>query len=182
MKPLLCISLMLLTLGVSAQTFRGIDKSPMDVAYLPDNYAHDRQPGQKAVMKVYYSRPQKKGRIVFGGLVPYGQVWRTGANEATEVYLYQDVKVGGKTLKAGTYSIFTIPEKDKWTVIFSHDLDYWGAFSYKEANDVLRVKASVKDNPEVVEAFSIRIDATSPGQAVMRLAWDKTIAELPITY
>ena len=93
----------------NSQNFGGLDKSPMDMAYFPDNFAHDRKEGEKAVVRVTYSRPQKGGREIFGKLVPYGKVWRTGANEAIEIKFYQDVEIAGKKVKTGTYSLFTIP-------------------------------------------------------------------------
>lgn len=99
-------------LGLSkAQGFKGPDKSPMDMAYFPDNFAHDRKKDEKAVIRVVYSRPQKNGREVFGKLVPFGEVWRTGANEATEIKFYHDVELAGKHVNAGSYSLFTIPRE-----------------------------------------------------------------------
>lgn len=167
---------------LQAQSFRSLDKSPMDVAYLPDNFAHDRSPGEKAIIKIYYSQPQKKGRDIFGTKVPYGKVWRTGANENPEIKVYQDITLGGKTLKAGTYSLFTIPNKNEWTVIINSDLDYWGAYSYKKENDVLRVNVPVGSTKDTVEAFSIRLEDLGSKSAVLRLAWDKTLVEVPIEY
>lgn len=167
---------------VPAQSFRSLDKSPLDVAYLPDHFAHDREAGQKAIIKVYYSQPQKKGREIFGAKVPYGKIWRTGANEAVELKVYQDITLGGKDLKAGTYSLFTIPGEKEWTIIINTELDYWGAYSYEEKNDVMRVKASSSTTDEVIEAFSIRFEDLGNNSAVMRLAWDKTLVEVPIGY
>ena len=188
-KPLaILILLILVTAGSWAQEFRGIDKSPMDMAYLPDNFAHDRkfaperELGNSAMIRVVYSRPQKKGREVFGGMIKYGEVWRLGANEATEIRIYQDINLDGKTLKKGTYAMFAIPGEKEWTIIFNADLDEWGAYSYKEENDVLRVKASVKSNDVIVEAFSIQFEELTDGKAVMRMAWDAVIIELPISY
>ncbi|MGB3587428.1 MAG: DUF2911 domain-containing protein [Tunicatimonas sp.] len=166
---------MISTLATS-QDFRGLDKSPLDIAYYPDNFAHDREPGDEPMMKVTYSRPQLNGRTILGDKEPYGKVWRTGANEATEVKVFQDVMVGGKKLSAGTYSLFTIPNEDKWTVIFSSDLDYWGAYRYDESNDVLRTEATVSSLEESVEAFTIQFDDDA-----MRMAWGETMAELPIS-
>lgn len=165
-----------------AQSFRGMDKSPLDKAYFPDNFAHDREGNQEAVMRVTYSRPQKKDRVVFGGIVPYDQVWRTGANEATEIKLYKDVKFGGKKLKAGSYAMFSIPGETEWIIIFNSDLDYWGAYSYKEENDVLRIAVQPRENEEIVEAFSIQFEDKMGGSAVMYMAWDKTIVEIPFEY
>ncbi len=165
---------------VKAQSFRGLDISPMDMAYFPDNFAHDRKPGQKAVVRVTYSRPEMKGREIFGKLVPYGKVWRTGANEATEIKFYQDVELAGKKVKAGTYSLLTIPAEKEWTIILNSDLDYWGAFSYKQANDVLRAIAMSTETSNSVENFTIQFQSTGEKQGVMKLAWAKTVVEVPI--
>ncbi len=154
----------------------------MDVAYLPDHFAHDRKPGQKAIIKVYYSRPQKKGRELFGEKVPYGKVWRTGANEAIELKAYQDVKLAGNALKQGTYSLFTIPGENEWTIIINSDLDYWGAFSYNEKNDIMRFTVPSGSSDQEIEAFSIRFKETGDNTAVMHMGWDKTIVEVPIEY
>ena len=159
-----------------AQSFKGLDKSPADIAYLPDNFAHDRKAGEEAIIKIIYGRPQKNGREVFGNLVKYDEVWRTGANEATEVKVYKDVMIAGKKLRAGSYSLYTIPGKDKWTIIFNSEIDYWGAYNYNPDNDVLRVEAEVKTSDEEIEAFSIRfLDGK------MLLGWDKTIAEVAVS-
>lgn len=171
-----------------AQDFRGLDKSPMDRSYLPDNFAHDRKfaperkLGESAIIKVVYSRPQKKGREVFGGMVKYGKVWRLGANESTEIMIYQDIEVGGKTLKKGSYAMFAIPAEKDWTIIFNSDLNEWGHYSYDESHDVLRVKAIVMQVGETIEAFSIQFEDLGSNQAVMRIGWDKTVAELPLSY
>jgi hypothetical protein len=167
---------------VKAQSFRGLDKSPMDMAYFPDNFAHDRKPGQNAVVRVTYSRPEMKGREVVGKLVPYGKVWRTGANEATEIKFYQDVELAGKKVKAGTYSLFTIPGEKEWTIILNNDLDYWGAYSYKQANDILRVTAPSAETANAVENFTIQFQSTGENQGVMKLAWAKTVVEVPFKF
>ena len=188
MKNLLFIIIIVTSISSTtwAQEFRSLDKSPLDNAYLPDNFAHDRKfapernLGKSAFIRVTYSRPQKKDRVVFGGMVKYDELWRLGANEATEMKVYQDIKIGGKNLSAGTYAVFAIPNKDEWTIIFNSDLDEWGHYSYKEANDVLRVVAKVKATDVVIEAFSIQFEDLNDGKAIMRIGWDKTIAELPI--
>ena len=182
-------AILMLAANISwAQDFRGLDKSPMDRSYLPDNFAHDRKfapektLGESATIKVVYSRPQKKGREVFGGMVKYDKIWRLGANEATEITIYQDIEVAGKTLKKGTYAMFAIPTEKDWTIIFNSDLDEWGHYSYDESNDVLRVNAKVIHVEEVIEAFSIQFTDLGKNEAVMRIGWDKTVAELPIKY
>ena len=164
---------------VVAQDFRGPDESPMDMAYYPDNFAHDRKPGDKAVIKVTYSRPKKNGREIFGKLVPYDKVWRTGANEATEIKFYQDVEFGGMKLKAGTYSLFTIPGKKEWTIILNSDLDYWGAYSYNDKNDVLRISVPAMELNSTVENFTIQFENKGDKEGIMNLAWDKTVVKVP---
>lgn len=178
---LLSFLLSLSILSAWTQSFRGLDKSPMDVAYFPDHFAHDRKDGEKAMVRVIYSRPNKNGREVFGKLVPYGKVWRTGANENTEIKFYQDATIQGKKIKAGTYSLFSIPGETEWTIILNSDLDYWGAFKYKEANDVARFTVPSKKSTDApLENFSINFPKGS--NAVMRLGWDDTIVEIPITF
>lgn len=169
--------------GVSfSQSFPALDKSPIDMAYFPDNFAHDRKPGEKAVARVTYSRPQKAGREIFGKLIPYGKVWRTGANEASEIKFYQDVEFGGKKVKAGSYSLFTIPDEKEWTIILNSDLDYWGAYSYNEKNDVLRVKAPASKLNDTLESFTIQFTNKGEKQGTMKLGWDKSVAEVPVTF
>ena len=171
--------------NLGAQTFRGLDKSPMDMSYYPDDFAHDRKfapekVGDKAFIRLIYSRPAKKDRDVFGELIPYNKVWRVGANEAPEIKFYQKVTIQGKKLKAGVYSLYIIPDEKEWTIIFNSDLDIWGAYSYNEAKDVLRVKVAPKTTNEAIEHLSIQFVAGKNQEALMQLGWDRTIVELPI--
>lgn len=185
MKKINCLLLfaLLISFASNAQKLRGLDKSPRDVAYFPDNFAHDRKEGEKPLAKVTYSRPYAKGREIFGKLEPYGKVWRTGADESTEIKLYADATIGGKKVKAGTYSLFTIPEENEWTIILSSDLDYWGAYKYKEANDVIRVKVPVKSKTaELIENFTIQFAPKAAGEATMSLGWANTIVEVPFKF
>ena len=181
-KIILIFVMFFCAFGTQAQNFRGTDKSPMDRAYFPDNFAHDRKAGDKAVVRVIYSRPSKNDRAIFGKLVPYDKVWRCGANEATEIQFYQDVMLNGKKVSSGTYSLFAIPAEKEWTLILSNDLDYWGAYSYNEKNDVLRVPAAVSQTSKSVENFTIQFDKKGDKGGVMKLAWDTTVAEVPFTY
>ena len=167
---------------LSAQSFSGLDASPLDCAYFPHNFAHDRKGDEKAIIKVIYSRPAKNGREVFGKLVPYDKVWRTGANESTEIKFYQDVKFGDQKLVAGTYSLFTVPGATEWTIIFSSEVDRWGAYSYKETHDVLRVKAKPTSGKKEVEVFTIQFEDTGKNSGVMMLVWDKVVVEVPFTF
>lgn len=184
---LFLIAFLLVSAQLSAQKFSGLDKSPMDMAYYPHDFAHDRKfapekVGKKLFARITYSRTAKKDREIFGKLVPYGKVWRIGANEAPEIKLVQNVSIGGKILKAGTYSVFAIPTENDWTVIFNTDLDVWGAYSYDETKDVLRVKASSKKVDETIENLSIQFTKSGEKEAILQLGWDKTVVELPIKF
>ncbi len=121
-----------------------------------------------ASIKINYSAPSVKGREVWGKLVPYGEVWRTGANEATVFETDKDIKVEGKTLAAGKYSLFTVPGKDEWVIVFNKTWKQWGAYQYKAADDVLRV--SVKPGAgEMTE--TLKIDGGSDGTVTIK--WEK---------
>jgi len=139
-------------------------------------------------IQIKYSQPYKKGRLIFGtenegALVPYGKKWRTGANEATEVSFSADVQMGMDVLKAGRYSLYTIPGADTWTVVFNSKLEYWGAKiggdPFEEEFDVIRVPASVSSLDTEVEQFTISF---TPSDSVvnMNFFWDKTRVTLPI--
>ena len=187
-KTSLLVGLLFLALtGASAQTFRGLDKTPMDMAYYPDDYAHDRKfaPAKigtdKAMARITYNRPAKNGREIFGKLVPYGKVWRAGANEAPEIKFYQDVTIGGKKIKAGNYALLTIPNETEWTIILSSDLDQWGAYSYSEALDVARVTVPVQKSDAVIENFSIQFAKKDAKTAMMYIGWDTTMVAVPVS-
>lgn len=118
---------------------------------------------------IVYCKPSAKGRKIMGGLVPYGQVWRTGANEATTVTFDKAVKVEGKDLAAGTYALFTIPGENEWTIIFNKESQQWGAYNYKESEDVLRVKVKPAKTDSFVETFTI-----TPEKNQVSLKWENT--------
>ena len=177
MKKLFALSILMLALvfttNISAQKFSGLDKSPMDMAAFPSSY----KVADKA-MRVTYSRPQLKGRSV-SELAPAGEVWRTGANEAVEITFYKDANVGGTDVKAGTYSLFTIPGEGEWTVILNSNLNQWGAYSYDKKADVARVKATATAAGESLDAFSIAFNEVDGG-AHLVMAWGTTRVALPI--
>jgi hypothetical protein len=160
----------------SAQKLPPLDVSPADISiFRPDGKA------TIPVAKVIYGRPQKKGRTMLGGTEAYGKVWRTGANESTELKLYRDVTFGDKKLKAGTYTLYTIPGKDEWTIIFNSKLDTWGAFEYDETKDVARIKVPAGKTDSEVEAFTIAFEG-SGGTGNMILAWENTLVKVPVKY
>ena len=138
---------LLLTTNVNAQKFAGLDKSPMDGASFPSDYKISKKD-----VKIVYGRPQLNGRSL-SELAPNGKQWRTGANEAAEITFYKDMTVAGTKIKAGTYTMSTIPGEKEWTIIFSSDLNVWGSYFYNEANDVARVTAKASMGDESLEAF-----------------------------
>ncbi|RZL30173.1 MAG: DUF2911 domain-containing protein, partial [Pedobacter sp.] len=144
-KISLCLLLALFVFGAKAQNaavkFANIDASPLDVLYYPLNVVKAKD-NSTPVIKVVYSRPAKKGREVFGVLEQFDKVWRLGANENTEITFYKAVTIGTKKIKAGTYSLFAIPSKDKWTIIVNKQINKWGAFSYDQSKDVVRTDVS----------------------------------------
>jgi hypothetical protein len=162
--------------------FPAADPSPADIVYFPLN-APKAKAGDpiKPIIKIVYSRPQKKGRDIFGVLEQYGNVWRFGANESTEVHFFKKVSIGGKKIKAGTYSLFAIPNKDTWTIIVNSETDKWGAFTYNQAKDIVRVNVPVKTLAKPIEYFSITFTPLASG-ATLIAAWDKTQVELPIAF
>ena len=134
-----------------------------------------------AYIKITYSQPLKREREIFGKLVPYGQVWRTGANEATEITLTLDVMINNQIVKAGTYSLFTIPNADQWTIILNNDLGMWGAYNYNDKFDVLRFNAPVTQNPTFYEAFTISFDQKNE-MADLLMMWDKVKVKIPVKF
>ncbi|NLN26448.1 MAG: DUF2911 domain-containing protein [Bacteroidetes bacterium] len=159
----------------NAQSFPPMDVSPMDVAVA--RRTKDGPP----VARVIYSRPQKKDRVIFGNLVPYGQVWRTGANEATELDLYEAVYFGDICIDAGTYTLYTIPEKAYWTIIINSETDTWGAFSYKKEKDLVRMKVPAHRAAAPIEIFSMIFENTENGVNLL-IGWDTVFVEIPFRY
>lgn len=152
------------------------------MAYFPGNYPVLRiqdKASEPLVARVIYSRPQKNGRVIFGDLVEYGKVWRLGANEATEIEFYKDVRIGGKKIAKGKYTLYALVNRDQWTVILNKDTDIWGAFKYDEKKDVVRVEVPVEKLGESVEAFSMQFDKSAAGLNLV-MAWDDTKVALPI--
>jgi hypothetical protein len=132
-------------------------------------------------VKITYSQPRKRGREIFGGLVPFGVVWRTGANEATEITLTKDIFVKGTLLAAGTYSVFTIPERESWIIIFNKELGLWGSYNYNNKLDVLRIEVPVQATNTINESFSIQFDQRN-NVAELLLIWDKTKVSIPLQF
>ena len=183
MKNYLIIATIVSTLFLSSQTTLAQEAlkprpSPMYVATIK---YEDSVKNKSTYVKVTYCRPHLRGRTLFVDLVPYGEVWRTGANEATEITFTNDVKVAGNKLKAGTYTIFTIPEKEKWTVIFNSELGQWGAYSYDPTKNVLEIEAKVGNTDVFYEPFTIEFQLND-NIADMVFMWGNTKAWFPIEF
>lgn len=186
MKKLLFIAICVFAFASARAQYKfpPLDTSPADIAYYPFDAAHVKKIPQ---VKVVYSRPSKKGRVIFGdttGLQRYGKVWRVGANEETEITFYTPVKMGGKDFQPGTYGLFAIPYKDKWTIIVNANLNKWGIYYDSEKlveKDLMRFDVPVKNLSDVVEALSIYFLPATDG-TTMVIGWDTTAVEIPITF
>jgi len=133
-----------------------------------------------ASIELSYSRPAVKGRKIFGDLVPYGQVWRTGANQATTITFGDEVTVGGVKLPAGKYGILTIPDKKSWTIIISKQTDITSPQGYKKDMDAVRVTANVSSTKSTVESFTMQFANVKPTSCDLQIMWDKSAVVLPI--
>ena len=172
--PILILAVVLMSQLSIAQT--KLDESPADIALLRENGK-----GTPVVAKIIYGRPHKKGRTMIGEKEPFGKVWRLGANETTEIKLFKPVTFGDKQIPAGTYSLYAIPDKTEWTVIFNSKLDTWGAYEYEESKDVARVKVPAGKTDAEVEDFTIGFDGKS-GAGAMTFAWETTSVKVPLKY
>lgn len=132
-------------------------------------------------IEIIYSRPNIRGRVVFGDLAPFGKLWRTGANAATRITFGEDVKVGGVALKAGTYVLYTIPNKEEWEIIFNKGINNWGIDGYKAEEDVAKFKVKPNTLTKSVETFTIEITNVNPSSADIEVSWEKTSVSIPVT-
>ena len=171
MKHLKSIALMAMSLLIvfAANAQKDKSKRPSPPAQVSEKVGD-------ATVTIDYSRPSKRGRVIFGDLEKFGKVWRTGANESTWIEISMDVEIEGETLAAGKYGLFTIPGEDEWTIIFNEEWSGWGAYKYKESKDVLRVKVEPQALDDVVEKFTIDISDSG----VVSLAWDQTKVDFEI--
>src|SRR5271154_1024577 len=167
----LCLSLGFLATQAAAQSDKSKRPSP------PATASCDLGGGK--TLTVDYSSPKAKGRKIFGDLVPYGQEWRAGANEATTFVTGADLKVGGKDVPAGDYTIFTIPEENKWTLIVSKKTGEWGIPYPGAGSDLVRADMKVGKLPSSVEDFKISFDKSGIG-CTMKIAWENTQASIEI--
>ncbi|MTI88602.1 MAG: DUF2911 domain-containing protein [Balneolaceae bacterium] len=151
----------------------GNRKSPIAISSVKENGTY---------IKVVYGQPYRKGRSIFGDWEPYGEVWRTGANEATEITITNTILMGNEPISAGTYTLFTIPYPDKWTLILNSTLGQWGAFEYNSATDYKRMDFPVIPLEDPVEAFTIEFSEVNTDLTTMSLSWDTVRVEVPIRF
>ena len=132
-------------------------------------------------VEVDYSRPNKNNREIFGGLVPYGKLWRTGANAVTKIRFSKPVSLGGKEIPAGEYALFTIPTADEWTIIISKDAKVQSAADYKQENDAARITAKPEPIPDTIETFTIALADVKGASTTLNFLWDKTRVPVKLT-
>lgn len=184
MKILLSCLCSLLSICVMAQQKpTDIDKSPMDVSYSPYNYPilkMSGKAGDQPVARVLYSRPQRNGRKIFGDVIHYNEIWRMGANEATEIEFFRNVKVGAKLIPKGRYTLYAICTETKWTIAFNTEKDYWG-LAQNPKKDLTRVEVPVQKMTEPVEALTIYFEDVKGGTNLI-VMWDDQKISLPIKF
>lgn len=186
MKKFLFLSglvlLSLLKINAQNNSLPSVDKSPMDMSYYPSNYPvlkiQDKLT-EALVARVIYSRPQKAGRTIFGGLVKYGEVWRLGANEATEIEFFRNVRIGGKKVYKGRYTLYAIPTENNWTIIVNKETDTWGSFKYNSKKDISQVSVPVQRSETVAEYLSMYFEKSTIGFN-LTIIWENTKVQLPV--
>lgn len=171
-------------LAAQTNSFPPVDKSPMDMSYYPANYPVQKiqdKITEPLTARVIYSRPQKLGRVIFGDLVKYGEIWRMGANEATEIQFFRHVKIGGKKIKPGRYTLYALVSEASWTIILNNETDIWGAFKYNAKKDMVRAEVPVQKTDSAIESLSMIFEKTTTGINLV-IAWDMVKATLPIGF
>lgn len=135
---------------------------------------------EKSYVKLTYGQPYKKGRVIFGNLVPFNELWRLGANEATELTVNKDFEIGEKVLNAGSYTLFAVPKEDVWTIIVNKKLGQWGIFEYDESQNVHLFDIPVSMNKDIYEGFTIELEERNTNVISISFLWDKVITKTNI--
>jgi len=165
-----------------ANPFAGTDLSPLDIIYFPADYPvlkMSRKVDALPVARVIYSRPHKQGRKIFGTLIPYNEPWRLGANEGTEIELFEPVTIQGKKIATGRYILYCIPQKEQWSIIFNTNIYSWG-LKQDPSKDVHRFQIPIQKATRSFEYFTMSFEKAQPG-AILFMSWDDVTAQLPIT-
>lgn len=172
----------ILSLAAALTLFIGVQTSDAQVKLPPASSTQTVTQGLGIkTVTLTYQRPNANGRVVFGELVPYGEVWRTGANNIPNLTFEEEVSIQGHAVPAGTYGLFTIPNKDKWTVILSKNPKQWGSYQYKQEEDLLRFDVIPKKLNYKVETFTIAFENVTPKSSDVTIAWENTQIAFTIT-
>lgn len=184
LKPFILAAFAVLTASANAQTTTTPTAKADTVCPVPKVVKSPRLQADgtigKAKISIDYSSPSVRGRVIWGGLVGYGTVWVTGGHSATAVQFSNDVQIGGKTVKASTYALFTIPGKTEWTVILNTNYDQHLADEYDEKLDVVRVKVTPKTLDTLQEALRYDVQETSKNEGLISVRWEKLVVSLPV--
>ena len=167
-----------------ASNYTNPDRSPMDMVYFPTDYPLLKMAGKTSappLMRIIYSRPQKQGRPIFGGLVKYDTPWRLGANESTEIEFFSDATVAGKTVKAGRYVLYCIPQETKWTFVLNSNLYSWG-LEQNKLKDLMQFEVPVEKTNLAIEYFTIACEKKSEKSTALIFLWDDVKANLPVSF
>lgn len=176
-----------LPINLNPPIMSGEDTSPMDLVQYPNmsrlrNYVEEAElAANEPLVRAVYSRPQMKGRTIFGGLLKYGSMWRVGANETTELTFFRNVTIGGTEIKAGRYGLFATVNKDNWEFIIHKNVQSWGPPNHNEEDNVVKVVAPTEKTPETLEALSMTFVEKGDNQVELVIGWEDTMARLPIT-
>ena len=167
----------------SINSYAPVDVSPMDISYFPADYPKLKMSNSTTALpkaRVIYSRPHLQGRKLFPDVLKYGEPWRLGANEATELDLYKEVTIQGKKIKAGRYILYSIPEQEKWTIVLNSNIDSWGLHA-DSSKDIARFIIPIKLTTNSLEFFTL-IFQQGAGSTDLLMAWDNVEARLPILF
>jgi hypothetical protein len=162
--------------------YANVDVSPMDISYYPTDYPLQKMSGKAApspLMRVIYSRPHRQGRKIFGNLVHYGEAWRLGANEATEIELFQPVTIQDKKIPKGRYTLYCIPYQDRWTIVFNSNVYSWGLKPLPE-KDLYKFDVSVEQAEENAEYFTMVFEKIDNSNVNLHITWDEVLVHLMI--
>jgi hypothetical protein len=187
MKAFLLVAVLLSVslVGIAQSTVPPLDKSPMDMSYYPVDYPVlkiNKKADAPLIARVIYGRPQKNDRSIFGDLVPYDMIWRVGANEATEIEFFREVKIDGKKVAKGRYTLYAIPSAEKWVVVLNKETDTWGAFGYDAKKDVLRTEVKVVTRPDIIDVFTINFEGKEKNKTSLMIGWDNKEVHVPISW
>lgn len=171
MKKVIVLLLTIISVGAMAQGIKTPAPSPTQTM---------KQDFALSSIEITYSRPAAKGRKIFGDLVPFGKIWRTGANAATKITFGEDVKIGGMPVKAGSYALYTVPDANEWEIIINKGANNSGLTGYKTEDDVARFKVRSAKLPMSIESFTILLGNLTPSSASIQVLWENTAVEIPV--